>query len=590
MAESPQNADYVVTGQQNNTQPIQLRIAGTGSSHTWAAQSSQRQTSERESVSIAIRPSQTPAVNRPTIRQAQFVAQNPPAPAPSTVQAAAWVPAAAQAAVPAAPIARQAQADELVEWIQEPGTLLSIDPRRSKIIRTKRPVTQVSVTDPQILEIVQFSPYEFELIGGASGQTSLSFWFGDPQNGGQLLRYLVEVSTNEAVEDRRKVEYLDLEQKINELFPNSMVQLIAVADKLIVRGQARDAEEATNIMAIIRSQAGSTTQPGQVNIGSATEPFPGVSDLPPASVINMLHVTGEMQVLLKVRVAELTRAARREMGVDLTATAGDFTWESLLGLGGAVRAVLDTEEVLLIIEALKTNSYARVLAEPNLVTLSGHTATFLAGGEFAVPIVVGVEGAAAATTNFRSFGTQLVFTPTVLDRDRVRLQVSPSLSSINEDLEVDGIPGLNNRAVSTTVDLREGQWLAIAGLLQDEQTGSNARVPFVGDIPFLGTLFSNRETTRDETELIVLVSPELVRPLEAEEAPNILPGMEVTEPCDFDFFIGGRMEGNSYKHHRSTISAEYYRHQLDSRRLAKRQGHYQQTEGYYVQGEHGFSQ
>jgi pilus assembly protein CpaC len=365
-----------------------------------------------------------------------------------------------------------------------------------------------------------------------------------------------------------------------------------VADKLIVRGQARDAEEATQIMSLLRGQGGESNvemEPGRVNIGGATEPFPGVSELPPADVINMLHVTGEMQVMLKVRVAELSRSAQRDMGVDLTAIAGDFKWESLLGLGGAVRAVLDTDEVLLIIEALKTTSYARILAEPNLVTLSGHSAAFLAGGEFAVPVVVGVEGAAAATTNFRSFGTQLLFTPTVLDRDRIRLHVAPSFSSVDEDLTVDGIPGLENRAVSTTVDLREGQWLAIAGLLQDEQAGSNARVPFVGDIPVLGTLFSQRESQRDETELIVLVSPELVHPLEAEEAPSILPGMEVTDPSDAAFFVGGRLEGNPFRHYRSTIAAEYLRQQRDARRETKREVPYQYTEDYFIQGPHGFS-
>jgi pilus assembly protein CpaC len=140
------------------------------------------------------------------------------------------------------------------------------------------------------------------------------------------------------------------------------------------------------------------------------------------------------------------------------------------------------------------------------------------------------------------------------------------------------------------VDLREGQWLAIAGLLQDEQSGSNARVPFLGDVPVLSTFFSNRETTRNETELMVLVSPELIHPLEADEAPTILPGMEVTEPSDGAFFIGGRLEGNPYRHYRSTVAAEYQRQQGDARRAAKRLGCYQYTEGYYVQGTHGFTQ
>jgi pilus assembly protein CpaC len=202
---------------------------------------------------------------------------------------------------------------------------------------------------------------------------------------------------------------------------------------------------------------------------------------------------------------------------------------------------------------------------------------------------VGLDGVGVGTTNFRAFGTQLTFLPTVLDKDRIRLHVTPTLSSINEDLAVDGVPGLNSRAVATTVDLREGQWLAIAGLIQDQQSGSHIRVPFVGDIPIVGSIFSNRELKRDETELIVLVSPELVHPLEAEEAPQILPGMEVTEPGDCAFYVGGRIEGNPNCHHRSTYWPAYRRQMLDARAEAKRLTKYQQSEHYYVQGEYGFS-
>ena len=124
-----------------------------------------------------------------------------------------------------------------------------------------------------------------------------------------------------------------------------------------------------------------------------------------------------------------------------------------------------------------------------------------------------------------------------MDKDLVRLEVSPSFSSLNSDATVGGIPGLNRRSVDTTVDLREGQWLAIAGLIQDEQGGQRTRVPYLGDLPFLGGFFSTQNTSRFETELIVLVSPQLVHPLEEGQLPPLLPGMEVTEPTDDDFFI-----------------------------------------------------
>ncbi|MDY0168237.1 MAG: pilus assembly protein N-terminal domain-containing protein [Thermoguttaceae bacterium] len=500
--------------------------------------------------------------------------------------------------VPAAPLDRQAvsvwqaQEDALIAGMVDSGKVMQIDPRFSKLVKTKRPVTRVSVTNPSVLEIVQFGPTEFELIGGQTGSTTLTFWIDCDDEGCEILRYLVQVSPDEAVEERREIEYRVLERKLNELFPNSRIQLIPIADKLIIRGQARDAEEAARILAIVRGQSGEETNYGRARVvqGTAASPFPGTSELPASSVINMLQVPGEMQVLLKVRVAELNRTALRRMGSEFNIYAGDFTFESLLGWTGAVQAVLETNDVRFMLEALSTNGYSKILAEPNLVTLSGHPAYFLAGGEFAVPVVVGVEGAAAATTNFRSFGTQLAFTPTVLDKDRIRLHVTPSISSLNEENAVEGIPGLDTRAVTTTVDLRTGQWLAIAGLLQDQQSGSKARVPFLGDVPVLDSFFSRKEVRREETELIVLVSPELVHPLEAEEAPQILPGMEVTEPGDMAFFISGSIEGRPNCDHRSTIWPNVQREIIRSHLSGKRQISYQQSESYYIQGEHGFSQ
>ncbi|MCA9246124.1 MAG: pilus assembly protein N-terminal domain-containing protein [Planctomycetales bacterium] len=498
----------------------------------------------------------------------------------------------------------EAKVESLISEVTEPEVSLQLDPRRSKLVRTKQPVSRFSVTDPQIVDIVQYSPTEFELIGGQSGETSLTLWFGeDPQNR-NVLRYLVQVSRDRRIEDRRKVEYGELQAMVNEMFPNSVVNLVPIADKLFVRGQARDSAEAAQIMALIRGE--STNQLGglvgtgsfgnALGSGTAAAPFPGASDLPTSHVISLLEVPGEMQVMLRVRIAELTRSALRQMGADLQINEGDFSLSSVFGGGGAFNAILTTEELEVTLDALSSNGYSKILAEPNLVTLSGRPASFIAGGEFAVPTVVGVEGAAAATTSFRGFGTQVSFTPTIIDKDRIRLTVAPSFSTLNSDNSVNGIPGLNSRSVNTTVDLREGQWLAIAGLLQDQQAGNKARVPFVGDIPILETVFSRRETKREETELIVLVSPELVHPMECEETPLILPGMEVTEPDDHNFFLMGRYEGDPDCHHRSTVwpiyreAMQYGRHDAkEVRRDVKQQVKYQRSEQRYVHGKHGFS-
>jgi len=487
----------------------------------------------------------------------------------------------------------QAKLDTLVADVLEPELLMDLDPRRSKLIRTRVPVTRFSVTNPENLEVVQFSPTEFELIGGQTGETTLTLWF----QGDQSLRYVVRVARDEATEERTAAEYGKLQNRINEMFPNSMVQLIPFADKLIVRGQARDSEEASQILAIITGQT--TDQSGQmasgslVNLGMAAQPYPGAMDLPATNVISLLDVPGERQVMLKVRVAELTRSAMREMGAEFEAREGDFSFTSLLGLSGAVSAVLDTDDVRLVFEALSTNGYSKILAEPNLVTLNGQPASFIAGGEFPVPTVVGVEGVSAVSTSFRGFGTQVFFTPTIVDKDRIRLTVTPSVTALNEDIEVDGIPGLDSRAVATTVDLREGQWLAIAGLIQDQQLGSKSRVPLLGDIPVLDAVFSRKDVQREETELLILVSPELIHPMEPEEVPLILPGMEVTEPGDWDFFLFGYYEGRPECDHRSTMWPIQRNRLMEAKHRAmheaRRRIHYQKSESFYVYGPGGFT-
>lgn len=499
--------------------------------------------------------------------------------------------------------ATESKLRDLIADVIEPEAPLTVDPRRSKLIRTKQPVSRFSVTDPQVLEVVQFGPTEFELIGGRPGETTLTLWFAG--GGGEILRYYVRVERDDRFEERADVEYGDLQRKINELFPNSMIQLIPVADKLIVRGQARDSEEASQILGVLRGQAtdqgGAQLGPYSGGFGSnvvaggvAAQPYPGADDLPASSLISLLDVPGERQVMLKVRIAEVSRTALREMGANLLVNTGDFALSSPFGLGaGAFTAVLSTDEVFFALQALSSNSYSKILAEPNLVTLSGQPAYFIAGGEFAVPTVVGVEGAAAATTTFRGFGTQVAFTPTVLDKDRIRLRVAPSFSSINNDNTVNGIPGLNSRSVVTTVDLREGQWLAVAGLIQDQQAGAKIGPPLAVDIPVLNTIFSRKDVRREETELIVLVSPELVHPLEVEQTPLVLPGMDVTEPGDWQFFLFGFTEGDPNCQHRSTVYPNFRRDvwyaKHDAVRAVKAQRKFAASEEQYVIGPHGFS-
>ena len=314
-----------------------------------------------------------------------------------------------------------------------------------------------------------------------------------------------------------------------------------------------------------------------------------------STIINLLQVPGEQQVLLKVRIAELTRSATRNLGMDFNVVK-DFTLTHAIGGAGNISAILNGGDVELFMKAFSSNGYGKVLAEPTLVTLSGQPATFIAGGEFAVPTAVGVQGVGAIATTFKGFGTQLTFTPTVTDKDKIRLQVSPTFSTVNGANKVNGIPGLNTRSVTTTVDLREGQWLAIAGLIQDEQGGSRTRVPFLGDIPILGAALGTQNKNRNETELVVLVSPELVHPLEPEQVPALLPGMSVTDPTDAAFYLWQHTEGHSAFHHRSTVWPAYKQHVQADKWVQKhlRQkasaGYCDPRQQYYISGPHGLSE
>jgi pilus assembly protein CpaC len=329
-------------------------------------------------------------------------------------------------------------------------------------------------------------------------------------------------------------------------------------------------------------------------------------------------VPGSQQVLLKVRVAELNRSAARQIGVNFlgvdpatgaivgTQIANPVTASGTIGStggGGAARGLVGMAQAPVTtattvfgifqdanfeftLNALRRNSMLRVLAEPNLVALSGHPATFLAGGEFPVPVPqAGSAGAAATiTVQFREFGVRLSFVPLVLGDEVIRLSVAPEVSAIDfavaTTLVAGGspVPGLTTRRAQTTVELRQGQTLAIAGLLQLSLDGSTARIPGLGDLPILGPFFSNTTSNRVEKELVVLVTPYLVEPMARDQVPPV-PGDEVKEPNDLEFYFLSRIEGRTGKDFRSTTAWD------DPLRLFR----LIQLERKYIDGSCGFS-
>jgi pilus assembly protein CpaC len=311
-------------------------------------------------------------------------------------------------------------------------------------------------------------------------------------------------------------------------------------------------------------------------------------------IINLLRVPTSQQVMLKVRIAELNRTSLRQIGSNFlgvdpktgaivgSSIAGNTTFAGQIGQPGnlvagnnlfgsanlgpatsqtSVFGIFQAANFEFMLNALRTNGLLKILAEPNLVALNGQLASFLAGGEFPVPVPqVSAQGVAPTiTVRFREFGVRLGFVPYVLDGNVIRLTVAPEVSNIDFSIAVtlvaggSPVPGLNTRKAQTTVELREGQTLAIAGLLQLTLNGNTNRVPGLGDLPILGPFFSNTTSQRIEKELVVLVTPYLVEPMQKEQVPPG-PGDEVKGPNDLEVFFLNRIEGRTGKDFRATTN------------------------------------
>lgn len=450
----------------------------------------------------------------------------------------------------------------LVESMPTTQEELEIIERRSQLMNTKANVKRIHIVDPSVVEVVQYGPRELAFMGMGRGSTSLMIWFegeSDP------IIYLVKTVRDPSFDVQRRIDYGKLEKRINTLFPNSKVYLIPLTWKVVVRGQARDQQEAAHILQIIQTeiyaQDGSLWGYGGFGAngawgGGAGADWGGVGGLGMNGmqwglgnnlIVNELQVPGEFQVALRVRIAELNRSQARSMGVDFNVLFNDARHALFTNLGVAGAATLggifENGDISVFVQWLAANGTAKILTEPNVTVISGRQARFLAGGEFAVPTIVGIGGAQGQTTSFRGFGTSLLVTPTIVDRDLVRISAIAEYSDLNQGNAVQGIPGTDSRRVETTVEMREGQTLALAGLLSHRTVTEVTRIPFLGDLPKVGPLlFSSKRSSQEENELLILITPEIVRPMDAHEVPPV-PGFDVTVPQDKELYKYNLTEG-----------------------------------------------
>lgn len=371
----------------------------------------------------------------------------------------------------------------------------------------------------------------------------------------------------EAVMDQvAKLQLRQLNQSIAAMAPSAKIEVAKIHNTYILRGRVPDVETAERVQEI-------------AEIYAAQDPT-GQGD-----VRNHLQVAGVQQVLLRCTVAEVSRQALRQLGVNgwmagdnvkdmfvvnqlnqinpanIGAAADALVAPPIRGMQAArVPFLTGTEgiplqpnvplsigfprvQMQLFISALRQNSLLRVLAEPNLMAISGQTATFLVGGEFAYPVPQ--EGGVPAV-EFKEFGVRLAFTPTVLEGQRVRMRIMPEVSqpddTIGTTIQGTTVPGKSMRTVETVVEIGNGQTLALAGLLDDRIRGVADKIPGLGDVPVLGALFSSVRYQRNQTELLVLCTPELVAPMNPDQVPSV-PGEELTSPNDWQLFGLGELEG-----------------------------------------------
>jgi pilus assembly protein CpaC len=495
-----------------------------------------------------------------------------------------------------------------------------------------KPAPLIAVGDPSVVEVEPVNQRQLRLTGMKIGVTDLSITTADNRTYSFEIRVVADLHV--------------LRGQLQCVFPDATLKLAQIRDHLVVEGQARDSAQVARILETIRAylvsvqasqlrkisgQQARAPQEGMPRPGveprpeeagkepPAEGPLPGPGGaltvqgtVPVPQIINLIRVPGTQQVLLKVRVAELNRTALRQIGGDFLAVDHDtgaivgsqigganvtanalVTGRMLTGTAQTSASALTTvfgifEEggFSIFLSALRRNALLKILAEPNLVALNGHKATFLAGGEFPVPVPQTGGGGIAPTitVQFKEFGVRLSFVPYILDGDVIRLSVDPEVSSIDFTIGttlVPGgspVPGLNVRNAHTTVEMREGQTLAIAGLLQLSLDGQTSRIPGLGDLPILGPFFSNTTSNRIEKELIVLVTPYLIEPLNHGQVPPS-PGDEVNAPNDLEFYLLNRIEGRTGRDHRATVE---YDDALRVLRCLMR------LEDRHVQGPHGF--
>ncbi|MBI4558840.1 MAG: pilus assembly protein N-terminal domain-containing protein [Candidatus Hydrogenedentes bacterium] len=426
---------------------------------------------------------------------------------------------------------------------KETGEVLEMGIGRSRVIRTPYRVERVSVANPEIADVQILGPNEILVVAMSAGTTDLIIWSED----GKVWQSPVRVA----------VDVAQVNKDLAKLFPGTTLGVSSSLDVYFVHGELENAQQVEQLRRFLEVS--------------------GIKH------VDMTHLAGVQQVLIRVRVAEANRTAIRKLAVNALATGSDAFGGLTLGSdsGGAINpfsigvakgtlaapnipfvftedavvnptltlfAGFPDEDLELFIQALVENQYVRILAEPNLVALSGEEANFLSGGEFPIPVVQGTigGGGTSITIQYKEFGIRLKFRPTVMGEGKIRLHVAPEVSDLSSlgAIEIQGfsIPSILTRRTDTTLELNSGQTFVMAGLIDSATFARNSHVPGLGALPGIGAPLRNVRYQTQETELVILVQATLVEPL-SHKVRRPLPGDLHLRPNSWELFFEGRLDG-----------------------------------------------
>jgi len=414
------------------------------------------------------------------------------------------------------------------------SSTLNVPMNRAVVVEADQPFAELSIANPEIADISSLSDRSIYVLGKTPGITTLTILDGN----GRLI-------TN--VDVRVAADVTEFKERLRQILPGEKIEVRTANDGIVLSGTASSSQRLQRALDLAERYA-------------------------PDRVSNLMTVGGVQQVMLKVRFAEMQRSVSKSLQSSL-ATAGTLSGSGNgleIGTGNATANAAGNSvatklspsstsggallfgfnagglEVGILLEALESKGVVRTLAEPNLTALSGQEAKFLAGGEYPVPTP---QSDGTISIEYKPFGIELNFVPRVIDGDLINLEMEAAVSSIDSANGIDfnnvSVDAFKKRKTSTTVELRDGESFAVAGLLQDDFLDSSAQIPWLGDIPVLGSLFRSADYQRQQSELVVIITPHLVTPTRGEALS--LPTDRVTLPSEKDLFLFGRVTGDSRK-------------------------------------------